>query len=70
MPHKFSLQTACNLNIYIQHSCKRFIYKHKQTITLCNIRFHTEITLNIDMQHIQGNTHKHTDNYNHIYDNP
>ena len=22
------------------------------------------------MQHIQGNTHKHTDNYNHIYDKP
>jgi hypothetical protein len=35
-----------------------------------NIRFHTEITVNTDMQHIQGNTHKHTGNYNHIYDKP
>ena len=32
--------------------------------------FYIEIIVTTNMQHLQGIIHKHTGNYNHIYDKP
>ena len=39
---------------------------NKQLLSV-TYKFYTEITVTTDMQHLQGITHKHTGNYNHIY---
>jgi hypothetical protein len=52
MPHKFFELHA--IKIYTHRTLAEiYIYKHKQTNTSVNAQIHTEITVNIYMQHIQ-----------------